>query len=62
MSVMGRRDSPTSNPCVGRCSHCVGDFQCRGCGRTVPEVLNWNTLTDDEKIEIKAQLPQRLGK
>ena len=46
-------------PCAGRCSHNVGDEICRGCGRTVEEVRDWNTYSDDEKRAIMAQLPER---
>lgn len=60
MSLNNPRSHPAGNPCVGRCSHCVGDEVCRGCGRTVSEVREWNTLTDAEKIEIKEAARGRL--
>jgi hypothetical protein len=46
-------------PCVGRCSHCVGDEICRGCGRSVEEVRDWNTYTDDQKRSIMERLARR---
>lgn len=60
MSVINPRDAPASSPCVGRCSHCVGDEICRGCGRTVEEVVQWNSYSDAQKIEIKQRLAARL--
>lgn len=54
------RALPTANPCVGRCSHCVGDVVCRGCGRTVEEVREWLSMTDEEKIETKQRAAERL--
>lgn len=59
MSIMGRRESPTASPCVGRCSHCVGDDVCRGCGRTIEEVRDWNTYSDKQKIEVKKACAER---
>ena len=45
MSILTRPDTP----CRGICSHCVGDDICRGCGRTVAEVRDWNTYTHDQR-------------
>lgn len=50
------RDKPDASPCVGRCSHCVGDLICRGCGRTLEEVRDWNSYTSEQKIKIKERL------
>jgi predicted Fe-S protein YdhL (DUF1289 family) len=56
---MNPRDTPTGSPCVGRCSHNIGDIVCRGCGRTIEEVRDWNTFTDCEKIEVKRKAKRR---
>lgn len=53
------RDNPASSPCIGRCSHNVGDAICRGCKRTVEEVLLWNSLSDEQKIKLKEELKCR---
>lgn len=45
MGVLGRPETA----CVGRCSHNVGDTICKGCGRTVQEVLEWNTYDVDTR-------------
>lgn len=55
---MGIHTRPLT-PCVGRCSHNVGGDICKGCGRTVAEVRDWNTYSNDEKRAIMAQLPER---
>lgn len=47
---------PRLTPCVGRCSHCVGDYICRGCGRSVDEVRDWNTYSDERKRAIMDRL------
>lgn len=60
MSVLGRAAArPESSPCVGRCSHCVGDAICRGCGRTIEEVRDWNSYGVDQKIAVKQLCAQR---
>lgn len=60
-SRLNPRDNPACSPCIGRCSHNVGDAICTGCGRTVAEVLNWASLTDAEKIALKIILKERLN-
>lgn len=52
MSVM-RPNRPDSSPCVGRCSHNVGDIICIGCGRSIEEVRDWNQYDLEKKIEVK---------
>ena len=59
MSVL-RPNKPDSTPCVGICSHNVGGEVCKGCGRTVEEVRNWNRYTSEEKIEVKRVCQIRL--
>lgn len=56
--MMGIHDKPLT-PCVGRCSHNVGDYVCKGCGRTVEEVRDWNTYPDDLKRAIIERLRRR---
>jgi predicted Fe-S protein YdhL (DUF1289 family) len=56
---MSTLNTPRLTPCVGRCSHNVGDSLCRGCNRTVEEVRDWNTYTDEQKRALMALLPER---
>ncbi len=48
-----------THPCVGRCSHNVGDDLCRGCGRTVDEVRDWNTYSPETKAALMLELADR---
>jgi hypothetical protein len=51
-------DSPESphgasvgSPCVGICE-LDSDFVCKGCGRTIEEVLKWPEYTDEQKQQV----------
>ena len=58
MDIKGNLDL-TDSPCVGICSAtALGDAICLGCGRTFDEVIQWNTLTDEEKITVNRRLKQ----
>ena len=46
----------TSSPCVGVCSTTFGDDVCFGCQRTYLEVIEWNTLSDQEKDKVNQRL------
>ncbi len=43
------------SPCIGVCT-LDSDFVCRGCGRTIEEILHWREYTDIEKREINTRL------
>jgi len=56
MKVNGEKDL-TDSPCVGICSTSnVGDDICIGCNRTAQEVIDWNSYTDEKRIEINLRL------
>jgi predicted Fe-S protein YdhL (DUF1289 family) len=38
-----------SSPCIGFCSTTYGDDICRGCYRTIDEVLNWRQKSSQEQ-------------
>ncbi|MFL6717256.1 MAG: DUF1289 domain-containing protein [Burkholderiaceae bacterium] len=44
------------SPCIGYCSTSFGDEICLGCGRSAMEVINWITLSDEQKQEIWARI------
>lgn len=46
----------TTSPCVGICSTTFGDDVCYGCQRTYLEVIQWNSLNDEEKNKINLRL------
>lgn len=54
------RTTPTGSPCVGRCSLSFGGDFCRGCGRSVEEVRDWNTYSPEQKIAVKEIAARRL--
>jgi predicted Fe-S protein YdhL (DUF1289 family) len=41
------KPSPIESPCISVCRY--DNEVCRGCGRTVDEVVGWYDMTDDEK-------------
>ena len=40
------------SPCIGYCSTTFGDNTCVGCGRSAQEVIQWITMSDEEKKAI----------
>jgi predicted Fe-S protein YdhL (DUF1289 family) len=61
VSINGTRDTPTSSPCRGKCTTCYGGDFCKGCGRTVAQIRDWNTYTDQQKIAVKAESAARVA-
>ena len=56
MNIFGEKDL-TDSPCVGVCSSTnLGDAICIGCKRTAQEVIDWNSYSDQQKIEINLRL------
>ena len=50
---------PIATPCIKVCVVDGESGLCMGCHRTLPEVGNWQRLSDDERETIMAQLPSR---
>ena len=48
-----------ATPCVKICLIDGESGLCVGCQRTLTEVASWSRLSDDERAEIMAQLPER---
>jgi predicted Fe-S protein YdhL (DUF1289 family) len=58
MDISGNKNL-ADTPCIGICSAtALGDAICVGCGRTFDEVIQWNTLSDEKKVEINTRLQQ----
>ena len=53
-------DSPKS-PCISTCAVSGQTGFCIGCGRKLAEIAGWTGLSDDEKRNVLAQLPDRLA-
>jgi hypothetical protein len=50
---------PIATPCVQVCIVDGESGLCLGCHRTLAEVAGWTTLSDAERDEIMAALPDR---
>jgi len=61
MNVSGKKTLADS-PCIGICSTALGDAVCIGCGRTFEEVIQWNTMNDDEKCKVNLRLQKERQK
>ena len=47
------------SPCINICQLDEASGLCTGCARTRDEITLWSTLTNNERRQIMAQLPQR---
>jgi predicted Fe-S protein YdhL (DUF1289 family) len=50
---------PIVTPCVKVCAVDGASGYCLGCRRTLPEIASWGRLSDQERAEIMAALPDR---
>ena len=44
-----------ASPCVDVCE-LNSDFVCKGCGRTINEILKWSEYTDKQKLAVLDRL------
>lgn len=49
-----------SSPCIRVCLLDPETGLCEGCGRTREEITRWFRLTEEERVKIMAELPERL--
>ena len=47
------------SPCIAVCQIDKQTNMCVGCYRTMDEIMQWRTLTDDERDVIMHDIPQR---
>jgi predicted Fe-S protein YdhL (DUF1289 family) len=47
------------SPCINVCEMDVRSGLCRGCARTIDEIIAWSKLDDDAKRKVWALLPAR---
>jgi hypothetical protein len=47
------------SPCIKKCKIDPVDRICSGCYRTLEEITNWRTMSDDQKRQTLVQLIQR---
>jgi len=53
---MGEREKPIVSPCHGQCDVNKGVDLCRGCFRTIGEIREWRTASNDVKRAILEQV------
>lgn len=52
--------SPVPSPCVSVCRMNPDSGWCEGCGRTIDEIAQWSSMSDEARRAIWAQLAGRL--
>lgn len=51
-----------STPCIRVCILDPETGLCEGCGRTLEEIGAWFRLSEEERLRIMAELPERIRK
>jgi predicted Fe-S protein YdhL (DUF1289 family) len=51
--------TPVPSPCINVCEMDARSGLCRGCARTIDEIIAWSKLDDEAKREVWALLPAR---
>ncbi len=49
----------TDSPCIDICQMDSESGLCVGCGRTIEEIANWSTFTNEKKKNILKELKSR---
>ncbi len=52
----------TSSPCNGFCELDKSKKYCKGCLRTMTEIVSWQMLSDHEKLEVLRSIKKRKEK
>ena len=50
------------SPCINICVVHPEERICTGCLRSIDEITQWSKLTDNERADITAELPDRAGR
>jgi uncharacterized protein len=53
------RPSASPSPCIQVCKMDDVTKLCIGCGRTLAEIAGWGSMTNEERAEVRLQLPAR---
>ena len=51
--------TPVPSPCVSLCEMAPDNGLCRGCMRTLDEIVAWGSASDEFKREVWAQIRRR---
>jgi predicted Fe-S protein YdhL (DUF1289 family) len=49
------------SPCNKICVVDPAGGLCLGCGRSLVEIASWTSFTDEQRVEVMAELPTRLA-
>ena len=49
-----------SSPCIRVCTLDPETGLCEGCGRTREEITRWYRISEEERLSIIAELPERM--
>lgn len=49
----------SQSPCINVCQMDEASGWCKGCLRTIDEIMVWSRLSDAQRVAVLAQLPQR---
>ncbi|WP_230531827.1 DUF1289 domain-containing protein [Microvirga roseola] len=52
--------SRASSPCIRVCTLDPETGLCEGCGRTREEIGSWYRMTEEERLRIMDELPERM--
>jgi predicted Fe-S protein YdhL (DUF1289 family) len=51
--------TPVPSPCISLCQIAPETGLCRGCMRTIDEIVNWGSASDDYKRGVWAEIRRR---
>lgn len=52
---MLKQDYKIGSGCIGVCK-VIGQGTCSGCGRTMPQIANWLTMTEQERRDVHTNI------
>jgi predicted Fe-S protein YdhL (DUF1289 family) len=59
MSPEQQQQSPVPSPCISLCEMAPDTGLCRGCLRTIDEIVQWGSADDDYKRAVWAEIRRR---
>lgn len=51
--------TPVPSPCISLCEMVPATGLCRGCMRTIDEIIGWSRASDDDKRAVWAEIRRR---
>jgi uncharacterized protein len=57
--MSGQRPAEVPSPCINLCEMAPDTGLCRGCLRTLDEIVRWGNASDDEKRAVWLELKRR---